>query len=105
MERIKKILNKIPSPLKNKYMITLLFFGLWITLIDDYNLIEQYQLQKNIQNLQYQKAYYISEIKKDSINLNQLQKNKKEQEKFAREKFLMKKDNKDVFIIRTKKNE
>ena len=42
---------------------------------------------------------------KDSIKLEQLQNNKKEQEKFAREKFLMKKKNEDVFIIRTKKDE
>ncbi len=105
MYKFKNFINNIPKPFKNKYIITLVLFGFWVVFIDDYNLIEQYQLQKNIQNLQYQKAYYISEIKKDSIKLNQLQKNKKEQEKFAREKFLMKKDNEDVFIIRTKKNE
>ena len=102
MERIKKILNKIPSPLKNKYMITLLFFGLWITLIDDYNLITQYQLSKDVEKLKNQKKYYITEIKKDSTNLNKLENNPSEQEKFAREKFLMKKDNEDIFIIRKK---
>ena len=86
-------------------MITLLFFGLWITLIDDYNLITQYQLSKDVEKLKNQKKYYITEIKKDSTNLNKLENNPSEQEKFAREKFLMKKDNEDIFIIREKKDD
>ena len=105
MNKLKNFIAKIPKPFKNKYIITLVLFGFWILFIDDYNLIQQYQLQKNIKELEDQKVYYMSEIEKDSIKLEQLQNNKKEQEKFAREKFLMKKKNEDVFIIRTKKDE
>ena len=103
MNKFKKFIANIPRPFKNKYIITLVLFGFWIFFIDDYNLRQQYQLKKDIKNLEYQKAYYLSEIKKDSTELDQLRNNKKEQERFAREKFLMKKDNEDVFIIRTKK--
>ena len=105
MGRIRNIINKIPTPLKNKYILTLVFFAFWIIFIDDYNLIKQHQLQKNVDALEDQKEYYISEINKDSTELYHLQNTKEEQERFAREKFLMKKDNEDVFIIREKKNE
>ena len=105
MERIKKIFDKIPKPLKNKYILTLVFFTFWIIFIDDYNLIKQHKLQNDVDALETQKEYYNSEITKDSTILYHLQNTKEEQEKFAREKFLMKKDNEDVFIIRTKKNE
>ena len=105
MGRIRNIINRIPKPLKNKYILTLVFFAFWIIFIDDYNLIKQHQLQKNVDALEDQKEYYISKINKDSTELYHLQNTKEEQERFAREKFLMKKDNEDVFIIREKKNE
>ena len=103
MEKILELINYIPKPLKNKYIITLILFLLWIIFIDDYNLIRQYHLHKDIQELQEKKAYYMSEINKDSIETNELKNSKKAQEKFAREKFFMRKDNEDLFIIRTKK--
>ena len=102
MTKVKKFINNIPKSLKNKYIITLVLFSIWIIFIDDYNLIKQYQLNQNIKKLERKKEYYISEIEKDSIKLYQLRNNKEEQEKFAREKFLMKKDNEDIFIIRKK---
>jgi len=105
MNKVRNFINNIPKPFKNKYIITLVFFAFWIIFIDDYNLIKQYQLQKGVDELKNQKAYYISEIKKDSAEKYHLQNTKEEQERFAREKFLMKKDNEDVFIIRAKKDE
>ena len=105
MEKVKNFIHNIPKPFKNKYIITLVFFALWIVFIDDYNLIKQYQLQKDVEDLENQKAYYLSKIEKDSIELYHLQNTKEAQEKFAREKLLMKKENEDVFIIRAKKDE
>jgi hypothetical protein len=103
MNKVKKFINNVPKPFKNKYLITLISFSFWIIFIDDYNLIKQYQLQKNIEELKIQKTYYTTEIEKDSTEFYHLKNTKKEQERFAREKFLMKKDNEDVFIIRVKK--
>lgn len=102
MTKVKKFINNIPKPLKNKHIITLVLFSIWIIFIDDYNLIKQYQLKQDINKLEKKKEYYISEIEKDSIKLYHLRNTKEEQEKFAREKFLMKKENEDIFIIRKK---
>ena len=105
MEKVRRFIHNIPKPFKNKYIITLAAFAFWIIFIDDYNLIKQYQLQKDINKLEKQKEYYLSEIENDSTELYQIQNNKEEQERFAREKFFMKKDNEDVFIIKSEKDE
>ena len=105
MDRIKNIIEKLPKPLKNKYLILFLFFILWIIFIDDYNLINQSKIKSKVEDLNKQKEFYITEIKSDSTELYKLQNDPDEQEKFAREKFLMKKENEEIFIIREKQNE
>jgi cell division protein DivIC len=102
MNRIQDIIRKLPKPLRNKYLILFLLFILWIIFIDDYNLINQNKIKNTVDDLKGQKEFYINEIKSDSTELYQLQNNPAEQEKFAREKFLMKKENEDIFIIREK---
>ena len=99
MDRIQNIINLLPKPLRNKYLILLLLFIFWIVFLDDYNLINQNKIKNNIENLKKQKEFYISEIKNDSAELYKLKNDSEEQEKFAREKFLMKKENEDIFII------
>ena len=105
MDRIQDIIKKLPKPLRNKYLILFLLFILWVVFIDDYNLINQSKIKNTVDDLKIQKEFYISEIKSDSTELYKLQNDPAEQEKFAREKFLMKKENEDIFIIREKKNE
>jgi len=105
MKRVKKYYERIPKPLRNKYILTILFFILWIIFLDDYNLIKQNQLQKEVEELENQKNYYTTQIKKDSTELYNLKNTAEQQEKFAREKFLMKKDNEEVFILRDKTND
>ena len=105
MDRIQNIINKLPKPLRNKYLILFLLFILWVVFIDDYNLINQSKIKNTVDDLKSQKEFYITEIKSDSTELYKLQNDSAEQERFAREKFLMKKENEDIFIIREKKNE
>ena len=105
MDRLRNIINLLPKPLRNKYLILLLLFIFWIVFLDDYNLINQNKMKNNVDNLKEQKEFYISEIKSDSTKLSKLKNDNEEQEKFAREKFLMKKDNEDIFIIREKEDE
>jgi hypothetical protein len=105
MDRIQVIIKKLPKPLRNKYLILFLLFILWVVFIDDYNLINQSKIKNTVDDLKIQKEFYISEIKSDSTELYKLQNDPAEQERFAREKFLMKKENEDIFIIREKENE
>jgi cell division protein DivIC len=105
MDRIQDIIKKLPKPLRNKYLILFLLFILWVVFIDDYNLINQSKIKNTVDDLKSQKEFYITEIKSDSTELYKLQNDPAEQERFAREKFLMKKENEDIFIIREKENE
>ena len=105
MEKIRRFIKTLPKPIRNKYIITSILFLFWILFLDNYNLINQKKMQNKVEKLIQQKEFYISEIKNDSTELHELKNNQNEQEKFAREKFLMKKNNEDLFIIRNNKDE
>ena len=68
-------------------------------------MIKQKKIKKRVDELKRQKNFYINETRKDSHNLYKLMNDSIAQEKFAREKFLMKKENEDIFIIRNKEDE
>jgi len=100
MINYKQIIQKIPKYFRNKYFIAIVLFIIWILFFDNYNLIRQNKIKKDIKELEENKLFYTKEIKKDSIEFQDLLNNKEKREKFAREKFLMKKENEDIYIIR-----
>lgn len=102
MKQINELIDKIPNYLKNKYLIAIVLFIVWITFFDNFNLIKQSKIKKNIKQLEENKKFYIQEITKDSAEYYDLLNSAEKREKFAREKFLMKKEDEDVYIIRRK---
>ena len=102
MKRIKDLYQKLPAPLRNKYLITFIVFLVWIFFIDTFDIITQIKMNKEFKQLKEQQEFYKSEVKKDSTIIYNLNNNSEEQERFARERFLMKKDNEDLFIVREK---
>jgi cell division protein FtsB len=62
----------------------------------------QYELVQKCNKLNAERDYYIAEIEKNKMEINELQNNSKSLETFAREKYLMKKDDEDVFVFTTK---
>lgn len=85
--------------LRNKYFIASGLFILWITFFDDDNLIERIRYMSEISSLKSDKEYFLQKIKEDSQKLKELKTNKKNLEKFAREQYLMHRDNEDIFVI------
>ena len=102
MKQINELIDKIPNYLKNKYLIAVVLFIVWITFFDNFNIIKQSKIKKNIKQLEENKKFYIQEITKDSAKYYDLLNDAEKREKFAREKFLMKKEDEDVYIIRRK---
>ena len=102
MKQINELIDKIPNYLKNKYLLAVVLFIVWITFFDNFNLIKQSKIKKNIKQLEENKKFYIQEITKDSTEYYDLLNDAEKREKFAREKFLMKKEDEDVYIIRRK---
>lgn len=103
MKRIKDLYQKLPAPLRNKYLITFIVFLVWIFFIDKFDIITQIKMNKEFKQLKEQQEFYKSEVEKDSTIIYNLNNNPEEQERFARERFLMKKDNEDLYIVREKK--
>lgn len=91
----KKTWLKIVS---NKYLLISLLFTVWMLFLDNYSYMDQRQLNKQIDELQDNKKYYQDEIKKDNQNIKLL-KNQDQVEKYAREKYYMKRENEDIYII------
>ena len=96
---LKDYYDKLPPILKNKFILVTLILVLWVAFFDSNNLIKQAKLKSEIKDLEEQKNYYQNEIKKDSVALFDLTNNQETQEKFAREKYLMKKENEDIIVI------
>lgn len=82
----------------NRYILVLLFFLIWMLFLDNYSYLEHRVLNKEIKELETNKNYYKEEIKKDCLEIKQL-KNSEYIEKYAREKYYMKKDNEDIYVI------
>jgi len=84
--------------LSNKYIWVLLSFVIWMVFLDNYSYYGHRVLNKQIQELEDNKEYYQNEINKDKENIKKL-KNPDQTEKYAREKYYMKKDSEDVYVI------
>jgi len=91
--------KKIFSILSNKYLVALVFFGVIILFTDHNNLFEQHDRKQELKELQAKKEYYQQEIAKTKKELADLSSNPAALEKYAREKFYMKRDNEDVFLV------
>ena len=87
----------------NRYVLILLFFSIWMLFLDNYSYLDHRFLDKQIDELESNKKYYQEEIIKDGKNIKLL-KNPNQVEKFAREKYYMKKDSEDIFIIEYEDN-
>ena len=66
---------------------------------DKNDLFSQYQYHQQVSKLKQERDFYKSETDKVTKDLDELTSNPEKLEKFAREKYLMKKDNEDVFVI------
>ena len=84
--------------LSNKYVWVSLSFLTWMIFLDNYSYFEHRFLDKQIDALEDNASYYQGEIKKDEENIKQL-KNPLQIEKYAREKYFMKKDSEDIYIV------
>ena len=91
--------KKIIPILTNRYLLTTIAFMVWMTIFDRNNLFNQWELYSDMQKLDKERLYFIEEIKADRQTATELKTNLRNLEKFAREKYLMKKDNEDIFLI------
>ena len=110
MARKKNIFQRkwIPDALKpyvyNKYAFTFIGFLVWLTFFDKHDFLLQHSYRSKLSELKHQREYYISQIENNKTETKELFTSNKNLEKFAREKYYMKRDNEDVFVFVDKNN-
>ncbi len=95
MNRLKNVLPW----LKNRYVLTLLVFGVWMTFFDSHDLITQYRYRVRLSELEENKRFYEEQIIQVKKDREELMTDTEKLEKFAREKYKMKKDDEDLYIV------
>jgi cell division protein FtsB len=96
--------GNVPPVFKNIYLITTVAFLIWMFFFDRNDIVSQVQLRMKLSDLRSKKEYYekqIADVKKEKLELLT---NQSLLEKFAREQYMMKKDNEDLFVIVTEKS-
>jgi cell division protein FtsB len=89
----------IPAFLKNKYVISVIVFFVWVTFFDQNNLLTQFERGQDLRHAKAKKGYYKEQIEFIRENLDEITHDAATIEKFARENYYMKKDNEEVFVI------
>jgi cell division protein DivIC len=96
----KPLFRKLPTPIRNRYYLILICFGIWMLFIDKHDLWTQFKLSSTMGKLHEDRKYYEAKIEEIKADQKDIETHK---EKFAREKYFMSKSNEDVFIIEEKK--
>ncbi|MBX2896616.1 MAG: septum formation initiator family protein [Cyclobacteriaceae bacterium] len=93
------MLKKLPPAFRNFYVITGLLFFIWLLLLDSNDLISRFKMTAKVNSLENEREFYLEKISEVEKDRKELLTNKELLEKFAREKYLMKKETEDIFII------
>jgi cell division protein FtsB len=93
--QMKRLLDLV----KNKFFLATVAFVIWMIFFDKNDLFSQYEYHQQLSKLKQEQEFYKTETAKVNKDLDELTSDKVKLEKFAREKYLMKKDNEDIFVI------
>ncbi len=80
-------------------MLSAVFFLVWMLFVDQRDFFQQRERKAELQKLEAKKRYYQEEIEKARKTLTDLQSNPAALEKFARERYLMKKEGENIFTM------
>lgn len=94
-----KQLGRFGKIIRNKYLLVILALGIWLLFFDKNDLFSQWARRAEVKKLENDVKYYRTEIERNRKEMLELQSNPKLLEKFAREHYLMKRDNEDIFIL------
>lgn len=90
--------KKYLKPFKNIYVLALIGFAVWMIFFDAHSWLLHRDLNKDINDLETEKAYYRNEMEKDKKAIKELS-TEEGVERMARETYYMKKPNEDIYII------
>ena len=91
--------KRIPSWIRNKYLLAFIVVLVWLMFFDTHNFMQQWRIRRQLKELRIERDFYKKEIVRDSIAIEELKNDPDALERFAREKYLMKREGEDVYII------
>jgi len=94
-----KLLTHIPAWIKNKFFIAITVFAFVILIFDKNDLFTQMDRNRQLRELLQSKQYFTDQIATERAILDKMKTNPGTLEKYAREKYMMKRDNEDLYII------
>ena len=95
-------MKKTLTIILNKYLLTVVGLMVWLCFFDRNDVFTQMELRQQVNKLAAERDYYVEAITNNKNEIKELETDIKSLEKFAREKYLMKKDNEEVFVIVSK---
>lgn len=98
MSRLTEFYKKYLAGLNKYWLVTILFIAITF-FIGDSNLYNRYRYDERIRTLENEINRYQKEIEQNKKKIQELQTDKVGLEQFAREEYLMKKEDEDLFII------
>lgn len=96
---IKEYWQRLPWFLKNRYTLSIIAFVIWMAFFDQHNILNQVELRAELYQLESDKEYYRAEIMDIREDLEELLSDNAKLEKFAREKYFMKKPDEEIFVF------
>lgn len=84
--------------ISNRYILILIVFAVWMIFFDANSYLIHRELDQEINNLKSNAEFYQTEIEKDETFMKNLE-DEEEMERFAREKYYLKRENEDIYII------
>ena len=105
MKKLIDFYTRLPAFIKNKYFVSITLFLVWMLFIDDYNMVFQWQKSRELAAIKEKKEYYEKEIQQVNQDRKDLFSSKANLEKYAREKYLMKKPKEDIFVVVDENNQ
>jgi len=94
-----KLLTQLPPWLRNKFFIAFAAFTVWMLFFDERDIFTMSHQRQELRELQKSEKYYTEQINKEKTELENLKNSPATLEKYAREKYFMKRDNEDLFLI------
>lgn len=92
-------MERFLGAIRNKYLIAIVAFAVWMLFFDRHDVATQYGYYSQLKGLKDEKAFYSSEIERITKAIHDLNSNPQAQQRVARERYQMKKENEDVFVI------
>ena len=96
---ISRFFKNLPPYTRNFYFLFSMFFLVWMLFLDSNDVFTQLSLSRKLNDLESQKNYYLEKIEEVKQDREELLSDSELLEKFARERYKMKKPTEDLYII------